>query len=342
MMKIMTPALLFRRFSAVGVVVVVVCAALSSSWSAATPHKLGDAVNSTEALALFLVPDEGEAAFAAAHAAITAACTGVADDVAADRCRVRTLIAMRYAADAKAQAQALALFDQTGTVAGLLAEQDMDGAYRGMLHLVPRLPTGDNRAQLTLAADALVDVKGFFARLQDASGKRVDFRYEPLGLRFFESVKRRTPSAVAVGWTIAYNVRGSLFVSPQRTRETIFHELFHLNDQARGWWSERALGDVYRRIVARCGTDKACLKPYAPDSIVVRGKGGTYYAFMPQNGVTEYAADVAKRYYVEHRAIVHGQKVATPFRCQRPENAEAWQAVVETFFGGVDLVPPCR
>ncbi len=278
-----------------------------------------------------------------------AACTGVGagDDAnanadALDTCKVRALIVQRYAADPKAQAIALSLFEKTGTVAGLLAEQDMDGAYRGRLHLVPALPTGPHRQHLRLAADAVLDFQAFFSAIQGKASGPLPFRFQPLGLRYFESVKRRTPSAVAVGWTVAYNVRGSLFTSPQRTRETLFHEVFHLNDQARGWWSTRALVDVYRRIVARCGTDKTCLKPYAPDSIVVRGPGGTYYAFMPDNGVTEYAADVAKRYYVEHRAHLRGEKVGTPFRCQRPENAEAWTKVVDEFFGGVDLLPPCR
>jgi hypothetical protein len=151
-----------------------------------------------------------------------------------------------------------------------------------------------------MAASALRDFDSFFVEIERRSGRKVAFRWRPLGLRFFESVKRRTPSAVATGWTISHNVNGSLFTSATRTRETYVHEVFHLNDQARGWWSLQALGDVYRRIVARCGTAIACLKPFAPDDIIVRGRGGTYYAFMPDNGVTEYAADVAKRWVVEH------------------------------------------
>ncbi len=178
----------------------------------------------------------------------------------------------------------------------------------------------------------------------------VAFRHRPLGLRFFESVKRKTPSAFAEGWTVSHNVNGSLFWSPRATADTYVHEIFHLNDEVRGWWSKRALQNVYDRIVAICGVDVAklganaatyngCLKPYAPDGIVV--KGGVYYAFMPQNGVIEYAADVGKRYVVEHRALLEGKAPATPFRCQSKENDEAWRLVVDEFFGGIDLLPPC-
>jgi hypothetical protein len=252
------------------------------------------------------------------------------------RCRIRALLGHVYDGDATAQRTALDLYERSGTVAGLLPEQDMDGAYRGQLHLVPHLPVGNDAKHLRFAADALLDFDDFFARL----GAPVRFRWRPLGLRFFESVKRKTPSAFAVGWTVSYNVRGSLFVSAAAVRETFFHEIFHLNDQSRGHWSLTALGDVYRAIVARCGMNRACLKPYAPDHIVVRG--GTYYAFMPDNGVTEYAADVARRYYVEQRALLHGQQVKQPFKCGPPENARAWQLVVDEFFGGIDRVPACR
>jgi hypothetical protein len=31
-----------------------------------------------------------------------------------------------------------------------------------------------------------------------------------------------------------------------------------------------------------------------------------------------------------------------PFKCGPPENAKAWDLLKDEFFGGVDLVPPCR
>jgi hypothetical protein len=33
--------------------------------------------------------------------------------------------------------------------------------------------------------------------------------------------------------------------------------------------------------------------------------------------------------------------VKRPFKCGPAENAKAWAALVEEFFGGVDLVPAC-
>jgi hypothetical protein len=86
--------------------------------------------------------------------------------------------------------------------------------------------------------------------------------------------------------------------------------MFHLNDKAHGTWSVSALGALYIDITARCGTKIPCLTPYAPSETVIRG--GTYYAFHPDNGVVEYAAELALRYYREQRAMILPQKLAKP------------------------------
>jgi hypothetical protein len=112
-----------------------------------------------------------------------------------------------------------------------------------------------------------------------------------------------------------------------------------LNDQAHRNWSDRVLSPIFDAIVAKCGTKVECLTPYVADSIKV--KGGTYYAFQPGNGVGEYGADLARRYYLEQRAVLHGEKVAHPFKCGPPENKKAWALIIQEFFGGVDLVPAC-
>ena len=98
----------------------------------------------------------------------------------------------------------------------------------------------------------------------------------------------------------------------------------------------------YAAIVAKCGTKLACLEPYAPNKTVVRG--GTYYAFQPDNGDTvhEYAAELAVRYFNEQREILTTTKLKrAAFKCGTPENARAWKALVDEFFGGRDLVPVC-
>lgn len=252
--------------------------------------------------------------------------------------RIACWIDHRWASDKKAARLARALYTRMGTVSGLLPEQDFDGDYRGIIHFVPQLPVRSDRRHLEWLSSSLFEIDAFFARLGE-----VPFRRSGLEVRFFRSVKRKTPSAIAHGWTISYNVAGSLFSSARRVRETMFHELFHLNDGERGWWSENSpLVNVYERIVARCGKDTRCLTPYAPDTIVVRVPGGTYYAFMPDNGVKEYAADLGKRYYAEQDAVLHKQKLTKPFKCQTAENAEAWKLVVDEFFRGIDLVPPCE
>lgn len=252
-----------------------------------------------------------------------------------EEAQIRCLLAARYAEDPAAAKVALALYAQSGTVMGLLPEQDFDGAYRGKLHLVPRLAVGPHRKHLQWAAAALTDFDAFFQAL----GGSPRYRWSPLEFRFFESVKRRTPSAFAIAWSVSYNVNGSLFTSEAAVRSTLFHEVFHLNDQQAGRWSVRALSQLYDGIVARCGTRVDCLTPYTPDRIKVIG--GTYYDFMPDNGVQEYAADLGRRYYTEHRALLHKEKALPPFKCGPEENGKAWKLVVDQFFGGVDLVPPC-
>lgn len=221
-----------------------------------------------------------------------------------DAARVACLIEVRYAADKKAAKLALELFEKTGSVAGLLPAQPFDGDYRGQLYLVPHLPVRGDRKHLEWFTQGMTAIDAFFAAHAPASdAKAMRYRWRDLDVRFFRSVKRKTPSAFATGWLVAYNVSGSLFTSSDRVRETLFHEIFHLNDADHDAWSKTSLAAVYDRIVLKCGKDTKCLEPYAPDSIIVRSKGGTYYAFMPDNGVMEYAADVAKRWYVEHHAL---------------------------------------
>ncbi len=249
--------------------------------------------------------------------------------------QIRCLIAARYLKDRAASKLAIELYELTGTVVGVLPEQDFEGGYRGRLHLVPRLPTGELRHHLVNVSAALKDFEQFFAQL----GSEPTFRWRALEFRVFESVKRKTPSAFAINWSVAYNVSGSLFGTEAGVRGTLFHEIFHLNDQAHRQWSARKLSAIYERIVGLCGTSVKCLEPYTPDSIKVYG--GTYYDFQPGNGVHEYAADIGKRYYLEHRALLRQEKQGPLFKCITDDNATAWQLVVDEFFGGVDLLPAC-
>jgi len=81
-----------------------------------------------------------------------------------DACKdVECLIDARYASDAKAKALALALFRDSGDVAGVGADEVMDGGYRGKIHLVPQLPVGDYRQHLVWVAAAMKDIDAFFA-----------------------------------------------------------------------------------------------------------------------------------------------------------------------------------
>jgi hypothetical protein len=246
--------------------------------------------------------------------------------------RVRCLLRERHAG--RVRDEALRFFGETGGVVGLLEASEMDGGYRGRISMVPQPPEGRYARHLGWVLDGLRDIDAVFAW---AGGARA-YRWAPLGLQFFRSVGKRTPAAFAESWRVAYNVEGGINSSADEVRETLFHEIFHLNDQQRGGWSARALAPLYDRIVARCGARTPCLAPYAPGKTMVRN--GTYYAFQPGNGVGEYAAELALRWYVEHRRVRRSEPVARPFKCGSPENAEAWGLLVGEFFG-VDRTPAC-
>jgi hypothetical protein len=258
------------------------------------------------------------------------------------------MLAQRYAADPRAAAIAGELYRATGDLAATGEVEDMDGGYRGTIHLVPALPIGRYRGHLAWVRAATADFDDFFAALDahaPAGAPARHYRWRDLDIRFIRSVGKRTPSAYALPWTVSYNVVGSLLTSATGVRETLFHEIFHMNDAAHGEWSGTALRADYDAIVARCGTTRAatpCLARYAPGYTKVRG--GTYYAFQQHNGdpVHEFGAELALRYYLEQRQVIHAGKLAAPaFKCGPPENARAWTALVDEFFGGRDLVPAC-
>ena len=259
-------------------------------------------------------------------------------DLPAER-RVNCLIELRFTKDAAAAKVALELYGRYGILAGVDVDHVMNGGYRGMLHLVPAPPIGVSARHIAWVLAAAKDFDGFFAALAARGARDVRYRWHPFALRYMRSVGARTPSAYAQGWEVAYNLDGSLHVSGDAVRETMFHEIFHLNDAAQDDWSVAALGPIFDSIVRKCGTALPCLTPFTPNATVVRG--GTYYSFQPGNGVREYAAELAIRYYREQRALVSGRLGMAPFKCGPPSNARAWELIVNAFFGGFDLVPPC-
>ncbi len=219
-----------------------------------------------------------------------------------------------------------------------LPAQVIDGGYRGTIRLVPALPVGGDRKHLAWVAGALDDFDAFFAAI--AAHGAIRYRWRGLVLQFFRSVDSTTPNAFAADWTVAYNVRGSIDTTAAAARETLFHEIFHLDDADHGDWSPAHLSAERDAIVRKCGARTACLAPYAPTATIVRR--GTYYAFQPGNDVHEYAAEVSLRWYREQRAVIRGEAIPGPrFKCGPEENRRAWEAIANEFFGGVDLVPAC-
>jgi len=266
-----------------------------------------------------------------------------------DHAAIRCLIEKRYDGEPSAKSLALSLFDDSGHIAGVESDHMMNGGFRGIIHIVPEWPWRQYKKHLEWVTTSAQDFNVFFDKLEAQSAKPakpIRYRHRAITFKFLRSVNKRTPSAYASEWSIGYNVSGSLHVSVDAVRETLFHEIFHLNDSEHAIesvnWSAKTLRTIHDAILARCSTRIACLTPYAPMPTMVRG--GTYYAFQPNNGdaVHEYGAELATRYYREHRAIIRGEKLpGRPFKCGPKENAEAWKLFVDEFFGGIDLIPVC-
>ncbi len=256
----------------------------------------------------------------------------------ADGPRVKCLIAMRYEDDRESQKLALALYDETGSLPGLLPEEKTDNGRGVQVRLLPARPIAKNRIHLEWIAAAFRDYAQFKQGLEQHAGP-IAFRDRPIHFRFFYSEKGGMPSAFAVKNNIGYNLYGAVNVSEEAVRETLFHEIFHLNDGERESFSEKHLGKLYADILARCGKSMVCLTPYAPTDTKMNG---FFYAFAPRSGVREYAAELALRYYREQRLMLRKEPLpGVPFKCGPPENARAYQAIRDAFFGGADLVPPC-
>jgi len=236
------------------------------------------------------------------------------------------------------------LWSETSDLAGAGAEEELDGGFRGKIQLVPELPLRGYRRHLAWVLAGTRGIDRFFGALF-ARQTAPHYRWKQLEFRFVRSLKKHRPSAYALGWSITYNVEGSLNLNAKAVEETLFHELFHTNDDEHGDWSVSHLKQDYVAILLHCGPKPSmkCLAPYAPNDTTVRG--GTYYAFQQNNGDTvhEYAAELAVRYFKEQREMLAGGKLSRPaFKCGPPENARAWQALVHEFFADRDLVPACR
>jgi hypothetical protein len=264
--------------------------------------------------------------------------------------RVRCLYEERYKGDPKAASLAHEMWVKWQTVAGVEVAHTMDGGYRGKIQLEPAVPAFADRKHIEWIASAFRDFDTFFAELdrygRDHGGRGLErdagakpYRFRALTLRFMRSINVNRPSAYAHDWTIAYNLNGSINLAADQVRETMFHEVFHLNDAAHGPWSPGALGTIFDGIVRKCGTKMPCLAPYTPNDTKVRG--GTYYSFQPGNGVVEYAAELALRYYREQRAAIRALPTGKAFKCGPPENARAWALIKDEFFGGIDATPGC-
>lgn len=273
------------------------------------------------------------------------------DEESASSCRhvvdeqglVGCLFEARFGEDRDTRALVQRLYTDHGVVAGIEPPHVMDdGDYRGRVDLEPSTPVGDKRIHLEWILDALTSLDAVFSELSQRAPAPMHFVRKPSVIRFFETTNTTTPSAYAADGAIAYNLRGELWTSPESVFETLVHELFHLSDASRGYWSIATLKEQHDTIRAKCSGAPTCLDRFAPYETKV--DGGIYYAFHPTSDVREYAAELAARYVREQRERIllpDAPPTTVPFKCQAVENEWAWRELADEFFGGVDLTPPC-
>ena len=330
---------------------------------ASAPHSLSDRMAASEsavALTRYAPPPEFEPATWRAFAArdegsaprTEAVQTLLCDALEIDGCSeclerapsdaASCAIERAFAGDEAARDLALDLFHRTGIIAGAETRRSIDSAHLGDLPIAPALPLGEDKQHLAWLATAFDDIEAVFTEIAPRAPRPIVYRTRPIGIRFYATEKRSYPSAYGEDGIVGYNVRGVLHESADLVRTTTFHEIFHLNDQARGAWTSGPIAKVFARIVEQCGDDHECLTPFAPDGTTV--DGGTYYAFDPRTrDPREYGAELALRWFEEHRAIVRsGRLEERPFKCKTKENLAAWTLVVDEFFGSLDLTPSCE
>ncbi|MBU1537637.1 hypothetical protein KKF84_20145 [Myxococcota bacterium] len=307
--------------------------------------------------ALLLYPPKSDKERAPAFKSALQLCTQPSDAL-----RIRCLIKGRYLSDTRASKLALELYDSAGVVAGLRPRQVRDGGWRGTLRMVPELPTGRRRKHLRMVTRTFQDYRRFFTWLDKSAPKARRYRFTHISFKFYQTLGKRTPSASAWDWNIAYNLNGSLLHHEAGVRETLYHELFHLNDAAHGRWSGHKLQGIYDSVLKRCKKHmrkgnrqgakyQRCLRPYAPYKTTVLSDN-VFYAFHRESDVGEYAAELAVRYYLENRAVMLklsararkkalGYSAPGSFKCGPKENTTAWKLMADEFFGGADKTAPC-
>jgi len=223
----------------------------------------------------------------------------------------------------------------------------MDGGYRGKIELKPQFAEASDARQLPWILAAMDAQRTFRDALTAKLGVAPrPFSGLPNRLRFFVSVGRTTPAAMAIADGTAdsfyWNLHGSLHRDAKSVTETVIHEAFHLEDDHHNGWSLRALTATHAKILAQCSGKSAaardaCLAPYAPGRTRVRG--GTYYAFHGGNDAREYGAELAVRFFEE--ALGNGGPPQKAWKCATAENAYAWGAFVTEFWSGKDPLPAC-
>jgi len=288
------------------------------------------------------------------------ACLAACESFASPSTRARCLIDFRFSADHEARLLARALYEHSHVLPAISPRVEIEG-YRGTrVAILPATPIDKQRHHLRWLRRSLDSFESFISEVSARAPRKVTFDVRPEVIVFFRTAGSSYPSAFVDGRAISYNLDGPLHRRWRDMHETLFHELFHVNDGQRDNWSEQQLVGVFDAILDRCSASSAkgvgserCFRPFAPypfsaskartDPGAAATAHDALYAFDERTReVREYAAEVALRYFLEHERIFnHEEPIRPPFKCLNALNARAWTLMADEFFGGLDLAPRC-
>ena len=215
----------------------------------------------------------------------------------------------------------------------------MDGGYRGKIHLVPQLPIGSYRNHIVWVSAAMTAFDEFFTALfKDHASTELSLARPRVPVRALD----QEAHAERVRDELDDRIQRRRLAADERDRRARDDVSRAVSPQRRR--ARRLVGEDSRRPTTTRSSRSAGQSAGAGAVRAERHEGprDRHLLRVPaeqRRAVHEYAAELAVRYFKEQTEMLAAGKLKPAFKCGPPENARAWQALVDEFFAGRDLVP---
>ena len=222
----------------------------------------------------FRLPSPSPAAHPRSRSPTRRSCSPTRREACADiECLIENAYAKRSPRRRRSRSRCTA---NSGSVAGVGPDEIMDGGYRGKIHLVPQLPTGEYRKHLEwVARRARRSIDEFFAKLYDKQpAPELSLARAPAAVRALG----RQAHAERVRDRLARRVqrRGLAAHDRDGVRETSSTSCSTPTTARTATGRRKTLQKDYDAIVAKCPARTIkCLAPYAPNDTEGRAAART-------------------------------------------------------------------